>query len=141
MKDKMYEEVGKNYRFFLRWRHAAFAGNLVVLGVVLSVCVSALKDAKELLWLIPLCASPIGFLLWITDLRTRALYNATIDAGKELEAGTKGFYTILADQVRNPYNYAASKKWTQSRALTLLFLGSVFLLMALSMFFSLKFGR
>jgi len=44
VKDKLYEEVGANYRFFLAWRHAAFAGNLVVLYGVFSLCVSASKD-------------------------------------------------------------------------------------------------
>jgi hypothetical protein len=140
MKEKMYEEVGTNYRFFLKWRHAALAGNLLVLGAVFSGCISALKDAKEILWLIPLCASPVGILLWIIDVRTRDLYHATIDAGKELEDGVKGFYTRLADNVRVPAGKSGFSQLTQSLALNVCFIGSPLLLLALSAFFARRFG-
>ena len=85
MKEKIYEEIGNNYRFFLCWRHAAFAGNLIVLGAILSFSVSAFKDAKELMWFIPLIASPVGFLLWVIDVRNRSLYHTANRVGKELE--------------------------------------------------------
>lgn len=140
MDEKMYDEVGANYRFFLKWRHASFAGILVVIGGVLSLCVSAFKDAKELLWLIPLVASPIGILLWIIDVRTRELYHAAINAGKTLENGTKGFYTLLADEVRLPLGSSAFIRLSQSMALDVLFFGSSIIFVALAVFFAVHFG-
>jgi hypothetical protein len=74
MKEKAYEEVGANYRFFARWRHAAVVGDLVVLWAVLTLCISAYEDARQLMWAIPLCASPFGIILWIIDVRTRDMY-------------------------------------------------------------------
>jgi hypothetical protein len=130
MKEDIYKEVGTNYRFFLGWRQAAFAGYLVVVGAVMSLSISAFKDARAIAWIIPLCASPIGVLLWIVEVRTRALYHATIRAGKDLEAPEKGFYTRLADEVVLAPGTSPFESLTQSAALNLLFLGgSVAMLM------------
>jgi len=144
MKEKIYEEVGNNYRFFLKWRHAAFAGNLIVLGAILSFSVSAFKDAKELMWVIPLVASPVGFLLWIIDKRNRSLYHAANRAGKEIEEkeGVSGFYSkLINENVALPKEKSAYSQLTQSLALDLLFLGSSMLLILLSIYFYVKWGR
>ena len=128
MKEKLYEEVGQSYRFFLRWRHAAFAGQCIVLFAVGSLCGTFLEKAKEIAWAVPLVASPIGFLLWIIDVRTRDLYHATITAGKSLEDGEKGFFTVLKDEVSLKKEESPFSKWTQSAALNLFFWGSTILL-------------
>ncbi len=131
MKEKIYEEVGNNYRFFLRWRHAALAGNMIVLGAILSFSISAFKDAKELMWIIPLLASPIGLLLWVIDVRNRSLYHAANRAGKEIEdsEGVSGFYSkLISEDVALPKGSSVFSKWTQSLALNFLFLGSSALL-------------
>lgn len=142
MKEKLYEEVGNNYRLFLRWRHASFAGNLVVLGAVLSFSISAFKDAKELMWIIPLFASPIGVLLWIIDVRSRSLYHTAMRSGKELENGTPGFYTKLIDEgVAIPKGKSVFTKLNQSLAVNILFLGSSVLLCLLSVLFYWKWGN
>ena len=144
MKEKIYEEIGNNYRFFLRWRHAAFAGNLIVLGAILSFSVSAFKDAKELMWIIPLLASPVGILLWIIDVRNRSLYHVANRAGKEIEdsEGLPGFYSkLISEGVALPKGTSPISKWTQSLALNLLFIGSSVLLMFLSLFFYIKWGQ
>lgn len=99
MKDKLYDEIGNNYRFFLRWRHAAFAGQCVVIFAVCSLCATFIESAKEIAWIVTLAGSPIGILLWIIDVRTRDLYHATIKAGAELEGDSKGFYTVLRDDI------------------------------------------
>jgi hypothetical protein len=138
--EELYKEVGSNYRFFLGWRHATFAGYLIVLGAVVSFCVSAYKDAAEVLWLVPLGASPIGFLLWAVDVRTRGLYHAAIRAGKELEQATKGFYTHLADEVALPLGTSPFRQVTQSAALNILFLGGSVSLVALSALFYCKYA-
>ena len=144
MKEKIYEEIGNNYRFFLRWRHAAFAGNIIVLGAILSFSVSAFKDAKELMWIIPLAASPVGFLLWIIDKRNRSLYHVANRAGKEIEESEEvsGFYSkLISEGVALPKEKSAYSQWTQSLALELLFLGSSAVLILLSLFFYIKWGR
>lgn len=110
------------------------AGYLIVLGAVVSFSVSAYKDATEFLWLVPLCASPIGVLLWMVDVRTRGLSHAARQAGKDLEAPTKGFYTLL-DEVALPPGTSPFRQVTQSAALNILFLGGSLLLLALSVIF------
>ena len=143
MKEKIYEEIGNNYRFFLRWRHAAFAGNLIVIGAILSFSVAAFKDAKELMWIIPLIASPVGLLLWIIDVRNRSLYHVANRAGKEIEdnEGIAGFYSkLISEDVALPKGTSVFSTWTQSLAIDILFLGSSVVLILLSLFFYIKWG-
>jgi hypothetical protein len=143
IKEKIYEEIGNNYRFFLKWRHAAFAGNMIVLGAILSFSVSAFKDAKELMWIIPLVASPVGLLLWIIDKRNRSLYHIVNRAGKEIEdsEGVSGFYSkLISEGVALPKDKSAYSQLTQSLALELFFFGSSIMLILLSLFFYIKWG-
>jgi hypothetical protein len=95
--EKIYEEVGANYRFFLGWRHAAFAGYIVVVGAAISFTMSTLKDSPSLAFIIPLGTCPIGFLLWCIDVRNRSLYAAVNRAGARLEGPSGGSYTNLAN--------------------------------------------
>lgn len=132
MNEKLYEEIGNNYRFFLRWRHAAFAGQCIVLFTVCTLSVSFIEKAKEIAWVVPLAASPIGILFWIIDVRTRDLYHATIKAGAELEKGKKGFYTVLRDEVSLKKEENPFAKLTQSAALNLIFWGSTIMLLIAS---------
>lgn len=99
MDDKRYEEIGINYRFFLGWRHAAFAGDLVIIYGVLSLTFSVFKGAPALAWTVPALGFPVGILLWIIDVRTRDLYHAAIRAGKALEGKKGGFFTQLSGVV------------------------------------------
>ncbi|MCB4364386.1 hypothetical protein KIH07_11615 [Hydrogenophaga taeniospiralis] len=123
MNEKKYEEVGHAYRFFLGWRHAAFAGNIVVLYGVVSLCVSLAKDAPLQLWVVPLGASPLGVFFWWIDRRTRDLYHAAMNAGKELEGEEGGFYTHLS-KIALPAGSSAFSRASQSGALSTFFLGS-----------------
>jgi len=133
MSEKAYEEVGANYRFFLAWRHASFAGMLLILFGTAQLTFSALKDQPTMAWLVPVLASPLGVLLWIVDTRTRDLYHAAIRAGKKLEGDAGGFYTELS-QVTLPVGSSAFGRLSQSGALNLLFLGSSVAMLALGMF-------
>jgi hypothetical protein len=133
MSEKEYEEVGANYRFFLRWRHAAAAGDLLVLWAVFSLCITASKEAPQLTWVIPLVASPFGILLWIVDVRTREIYHAAIRAGADLEGKTGGFYTRIRDEVALAKGMSLATKLTQSLALNVLFIGSSAMLLLLSL--------
>jgi len=132
MEVKKYEEIGSNYRFFLGWRHAAFAGILVVLFGVLSLTFTIYKETPSLAFVIPFIASPIGILLYFIDKRTRDLYHAAIRAGKFLEGGG-GFYTELSKDLV-PKGKSPFIKITQSAALDLLFIGSSLALIALSLY-------
>ena len=123
MKDELYKEIGANYRFFLGWRHASFAGNLIILYGVITLCISTYTSEPRWAFLIPLCASPIGVLLWMIDVRTRALYHAAIRAGKELEGSAGGFYTKLNEVVLPP-GTSSFEKITQTGAVNVFFLGS-----------------
>ena len=131
MDEKRYEEIGTNYRFFLGWRHAAFAGDLVIIYGVLSLTYSIYKDIPSLAWIIPALSSPLGVLLWIIDVRTRELYHAAIRAGESLEGKKGGFFTQLS-RVALPRGKSPFSKPTQSGALNLLFFGSSICLLALA---------
>lgn len=133
MEKKRYAEIGINYRFFLGWRHAAFAGNLVVLYGVLTLTLSIYKEIPLYAWLVPAVTWPIGILLWIIDVRTRDLYHAAMKAGKELEGKDGGFFTELS-KVALSEDDPITKKKTQSLALNILFVGSSLLLIALAIF-------
>lgn len=133
MNEKKYEEIGTNYRFFLSWRHAAFAGDLVIIYGILSLTFSIYKDTPSMAWIVPILGSPIGILLWIIDVRTRDLYHAAIRAGEDLEGEKGGFFTQLAKVVL-PAGSSPFKKLSQSSALNLLFLGSSLSLIFLAVF-------
>ena len=130
MDEKSYKEVGEIYRFFLSWRHAAFAGDLVIMYGVLSLTFSTYKEMPFIACIIPLIGSPVGILLWMIDKRTRNLYHAAIDAGKALEGTDGGFYSEL-DKIRLEKDASPFKKITQSAALNLLFWGSSLILFIL----------
>jgi hypothetical protein len=127
--EKRYEEVGHAYRYFLSWRHAAFAGYVLVLYGVGSLFISATKDAPSLAWVIPLAASPIGFFLWWIDRRTRDLYHAARRAGMDLEGQDGGFFTRLSETALPP-GASVFSRTTQSGALNTFFLGFSLLLFA-----------
>ena len=128
MNDKKYEEVGTNYRYFLKWRQASFAGYIVILYGVVNLSSTIYKELPEFVWVVPLLASPIGILLWVFDVRTRELYHAVIAAGKDIESPGGGFYTNLFNNVALPKGASSFSKFTQTAALNLLFIGfSIFL--------------
>jgi len=137
MDDKRYEEIGTTYRFFLGWRHAAFAGDLVIIYGVLSLTFSIYKDTPSIAWIVPMLSWPVGLLLWIIDVRTRELYHAAIRAGKALEGKKGGFFTQLSDDVALPKESSPFEKPTHSGALDLLFIGSsgILFLLAFTLLF------
>ena len=131
MNEKKYEEIGTTYRYFLSWRHAAFAGDLVIIYGILSLTFSVYKDRPSLAWIVPLSGSPIGILLWIIDVRTRELYHASIRAGTALEGIYGGFFTQLSKTVLSAGS-SPFKKFSHTGALNLLFIGSSILLIILA---------
>src|SRR3954468_24765432 len=85
-----YEESGRVHRYFLNWRHAAFAGYFAILYGFASTAEKIWKEAPGVLpWLL-LGAGFVGIGFLFIDLRTRELYYAAIEAGKAIESGEKG---------------------------------------------------
>ena len=124
MNEKKYDEVGHNYRYFLGWRHACVAGDLVVLYGVTNLYFSARKEAPGLAWLVPLAASVIAFLFWWIDKRNRELIHAVQRVGKELEGPSGGVYTNYINELAVPKGKSVFSRWTLGGAANVLFLGS-----------------
>jgi len=97
MTDKAYEEIGRNYRFFLAWRHAAFAAGLVIIWGTCSLVTSAYEKQMGIAWMIPISASLPIFCLWVADKRTRQIYRSLLEAGKALESSDRGSYHALSE--------------------------------------------
>jgi hypothetical protein len=97
IKDIKYEEVGKNYRFFLTWRYGIFAAHLVVLFSSLTTGFTLLEKKVDpfIVGLILIITSIITLCLWIAELRNRELYRGLIQKGKELEDSEYEAYSIL----------------------------------------------
>jgi hypothetical protein len=121
MKEKLYEEVGAVYRFFLGWRHATLGGIVVIVGGALSLTASIYKDSPELSFLVPLFASPFGIILWMIDVRTRSLYHAAIQAGKNLEGSDNGFFSVLSAGIALRKDERFFSRITHSLALFIIF--------------------
>lgn len=141
MNERLYEEVGSTYRFFLGWRHAAFGGNLVVIYGAASLTFTALEKAPTVAWVVPALAAPIGILLWIIDVRTRKLYHAVMRAGKELEREEKALFSQLCcerlPEKKSPVGQMLLHgSISQSFAISFFFLGSslVFAILAILLF-------
>jgi len=124
MDEKKYEEVGHNYRYFLGWRHACVAGDLVILYGVATLYFTLQKEAPRLAGLVPLAASPIGFLFWWIDKRSRELIHAVQRVGKELEGPSGGVYSTYINELAVPNGKSAFSRWTLAGATNVLFLGS-----------------
>ena len=131
MKEKIYEEVGTNYRFFLSWRHASFAGDLVIFYTILSLTLSVYEKYPKIAWIIPFVSCPIGVLLWIIDKRSRDIYHDAIKAGEKLEGNDDGFFSFHSKSVLSKGESPFSKL-THSMALNLLFWGTSIILFIIS---------
>ena len=57
--------------------------------------ISAVKADAETAYLIPLFASPIGFFLWLLDLKIRRIYRALYKSGEDLEGKYKGYFKSI----------------------------------------------
>lgn len=141
MKEKTYKEVGPNYRFFLAWRHAGFAGNLVILYGASRLLITAVKEVSPLTWLIPLFASLAAFCLWLADRRTRQIYRELVKAGSDLEEDNGPFKALEKVGIPEDAKWFPKKGqplckfFSQSFALDCFFLGSSVLLFIVSLYF------
>ena len=89
--DSIYEEVGRNYRFFATWRHLTFAAGVAVDAAVLKV------GSDKGLWSSPFILACFAgalaeIILMLLDVRTRAHTQAAVEQGATLEGSTAGFF-------------------------------------------------
>lgn len=126
MKEKKYEEVGVNYRFFLGWRHASLAGIFLILYGIISITIDVYAKSPWLACFIPALCSPIGILFWVIDLRTSQLYYDAIIAGKKLEGFEGGIYSEISKTAKPPEE--CFKNLSHSLAINIIFWGTSALL-------------
>ena len=117
--DIKYEEIGKNYRFFLTWRYGIFAAQLVVIWSAFSIAYKSLENKVDssIVAMILIVSSIVSLCLWIAELRNRELYRGLINKGKLLEDSENQAYSILCDLSK------VRKRWrliTQSVSLDIL---------------------
>jgi len=114
----IYAEIGINYRYFLNWRHALFAGYLLILYALANSYFSLLeKNRPDLFWVVFLGGFLVSLCCWGLEYRIRDLYQACTNAGCELEKAFQqtGIYLKLDDdKLRN-------KTITHSRVLNFFF--------------------
>ncbi len=97
-KKDLYSEIGRNYRYFLGWRHRLLAGYLVTvsgLAIAFSWTYSNNVDKiNRLSWIVLLLGFIITLVFWSLECRNRKLYRTCQNAGSHLEK-YKGVYTDL----------------------------------------------
>lgn len=129
--DHMYEQLCKNYRFFLKWRQAVFGGYLVILGATLSLGIAAYKDARPIAWLVPTVASPLGLVFWMLDIRVRNLFRHTYMVGRKLEGDCCGFFNGIA-QIGVVPGVDTMPKLTNSVILSSVYIGATLILITIA---------
>jgi len=96
--EKRYEEIGINYRFFLGWRQAIFAGLLAILYGVTSFTLTVYKELPHIAFIIPFVGLFLVLVFWGIEFRNRDLYHVATRSGKILEGDEDGMYTKLVDR-------------------------------------------
>lgn len=95
IKNKSYEEICNYHRFFLNWRHALFAGYILVTGYIFNKILE-IKDNRGWWFFAPII---FGIILAIVsrqiDKRILEIYTGLINAGYELEGNIIGNFHAL----------------------------------------------
>jgi len=82
----LYEEIGRNYRYFLDWRAKLLAGYFaVIVGLAVGFAWILGRSMIRLSSLAPFSLFGISVLFWCLDLRNRQQYHACIEAAAQLE--------------------------------------------------------
>jgi hypothetical protein len=98
---EIYAEIGTNYRFFLNWRHALFAGYLLVLYALINAYLRLSESSQgDLNYVVFSIGLLLSVCFWGLEIRIRDLYRACTRAGHKLEnlASESGIYTELDNQ-------------------------------------------
>jgi len=91
--DRAYEEIGRNYRYFLGWRHKLVAGYFAIIAG-LGIAYWTTQNDQETWPLLCLAAIVLSVLFWMFDRRNMDLYRACLEAGQQLEAGKGGLFAL-----------------------------------------------
>lgn len=81
LKIKTYEEICNFHRFFLNWRHASFAGYIVIMGFLLNTILK-MKTEKDWWVVVPVLSGIILAIIFsLFDKRINEIYSELIKAG------------------------------------------------------------
>lgn len=114
-KNKIYEELGINYRHFLSWRYAA----IFAVGIIDFAAYKIIVESHLTKFIIIICTIflIIGlFLLILWELRSTEIYRMLISKASEIEIGelkNVGSYTIL-ESFKKPKD-KNEKEWNRER--------------------------
>ncbi len=135
MKATLYEQIGTNYRFFLNWRHASFAGYMVLMGATAALSIDAYNDAKPFCWLVPLAGAPFGVFFAIVDTRIQAVFQCAIEAGRKMEGELGGYFSEQSTIGTVPRKDKIYPRFvSHTAALRTIYLGSSLVLAALGVY-------
>lgn len=81
----VYEEIGKNYRYFLNWRHGLFAGYLAVVAALAAGVVRVYSSHPKFVWPLFLAGAIVTLVFWGLEYRNRDVYHACQRSGAECE--------------------------------------------------------
>jgi DNA invertase Pin-like site-specific DNA recombinase len=120
--DRIYEELGRNYRFFATWRHLTFAAGIAIDAAVLKT------GSDKGLWsgaftLACFAGALAQIILMMLDARTRAHTQAAVEQGVRLEGTTPGFFTGLNAKKTRITHTIAVRLFFGLSAAALLYLG------------------
>lgn len=135
-----YEEIGRNYRFFLNWRYALIAGYFVSLGTIGKVLLGLWNKQP---YILPIILLSILFgvteFFYQLEIRNRDLYHYCTQQGRSIEEKLKikGVYTRLnelADEASTESKYLHSttinwffKTWRIISVVGVLVYGAIYL--------------
>jgi hypothetical protein len=114
----VYEEIGRNYRFFLNWRYALIAGHLISLGFFAKILFQ-LWEQDQFVFLF-LAFAVLFFLtkfFYELENRNRDLYHYCTEQGKTIETKIEieGIYSKLHsddnNKVKSKYSHSNTINW------------------------------
>jgi hypothetical protein len=99
--DAQYEEIGRNYRFFLSWRYGIFGAFLMVVWSSFSLAFKLANDEVNMssIGYMLIFASIVCVLLSIAEKKTRDLYRVLCENGALLESNR--FYAFSSIKSRS----------------------------------------
>ncbi len=126
--DVVYKEIGINYRFFLGWRHALFAGTIVITGAILFQTYKAIIEKPFISGFIPLIGGLICLVVYQLEDRIQDLYRAGIKAGSSLEGEYFGFYSAVDQKFTKTSHSTTLLKTYKYSSIGLFLLGALLIM-------------
>lgn len=124
LKEKIYGEIGANYRFFLNWRHAGLVGHIFLTGATLSTVIKYSKTHTIIFWISPIILIVVSFLCLALDYRTRKIFQRAVEAGRKMEGEVGGYFTELQQEGVVPKIDTYRSKITHTNVITIYYVGT-----------------